>query len=80
MGDNAFGSCSKLTTVILGSNTLCTINKKSYFYNTPIHEGTGFIYVPRALIDSYKADTYWATYSSQFRAIEDYPEICGGDN
>jgi hypothetical protein len=50
------------------------------FNNTPIKSGTGYIYVPATLIDSYKSATNWSTYAAQFRAIEDYPEICGGEN
>jgi hypothetical protein len=53
------------------------VNKK-VFLNTPIESGTGYIYVPSVLIDYYRADTNWATFESQFRAIEDYPKICGG--
>ena len=40
--------------------------------NTLIGKGTGYIYVPRALVDSYKVATNWSTYASQFRALEDY--------
>lgn len=35
-------------------------------------KGTGYIYVPRALVDSYKAATNWSVYANQFRALEDY--------
>ena len=42
------------------------------FRNTPIASGTGYIYVPSALIDTYKADSKWTTYTDQFRALEDY--------
>lgn len=37
----------------------------------------GFIYVPRKFVESYKVATNWSAFASQFRAIEDYPEICG---
>lgn len=40
--------------------------------NTPIASGTGYIYVPRELVDSYKSAENWSTYASQFRALEDY--------
>jgi hypothetical protein len=46
--------------------------------NTPIGKGTGYVYVPSALIETYKTATNWSTFAAQFRAIEDYPEICGG--
>ena len=44
----------------------------------------GYIYVPKALLSDedettdYRRATNWSTFASQFRAIEDYPEICGG--
>lgn len=44
----------------------------------------GYIYVPKALLSDedetkdYRRATNWTTFASQFRAIEDYPEICGG--
>ena len=77
IGNYAFQSCSKLTTLILRSGTMATLGNTNAFSNTPIKSGNGYIYVPAALVDSYKADSNWSTYSNQIRAIEDYPEICG---
>lgn len=34
--------------------------------------GTGYIYVPAALIDQYKAANNWSTFADRFRALEDY--------
>lgn len=70
-----FYGCKNLTAVILRSTTMVTAlgdNNQQMFYDTPIANGTGYIYVPAALIDTYKADTAWSTYASQFRALEDY--------
>ena len=77
IGNSAFQYCSKLNTLILRSGTMATLGNTNAFSNTPISSGTGYIYVPAALVDSYKADSKWSTYSNQIRAIEDYPEICG---
>ncbi len=74
----AFLSCASLTAVVLRSNTLCTLYSTSSFENTPIESGTGYIYVPLALVNDYKAATNWTVYADQIRAIEDYPEITGG--
>lgn len=74
-----FNKCSSLETLILRkSDAICTLANVSAFTGTPIASGTGFIYVPKALVDSYKSATNWSTYAAQFRAIEDYPDICGG--
>lgn len=68
---------SNLETFILRSNTLCALAGTNAFTQTPIASGTGYIYVPAALIEDYKVATNWITYAAQFRAIEDYLDICG---
>lgn len=73
-----FENCSNLDTLVLKSNTKINLISTSAFTNTPIASGTGYIYVPSALLSEYQSATNWATYSSQFRAIEDYPDIVGG--
>ena len=79
IGNSAFHGCSGLISIILRkTEQICTLNNKGAFYETPIASGTGYIYVPAALVDSYKAATNWTTYADQIRAIEDYPEITGG--
>ena len=77
IGANEFYGCSILETIILRSTVLCTLKNVSAFTNTPITNGIGYIYVPSALIEEYKAATNWSTFANQFRAIEDYPDVCG---
>ena len=72
IGSYVLQSCSQLTTVILRNTTMVTLGSVNSFTATPIASGTGYIYVPRALVDSYKSATNWSTYASQFRALEDY--------
>ena len=73
IGSNVFYNCSKLTSLILRkSDSICTLSNTNAFNSTPIKSGTGYIYVPRALVDTYKANTKWSTVASQFRALEDY--------
>lgn len=67
-----FYRCSALTAVIIRSPAVCTMSDSNAFASTPIKSGTGYIYVPAALVDSYKAETNWSTYAAQFRALEDY--------
>ena len=73
----AFSYCTKLTTLILRSATVATLSELKALERTAISYGKGYIYVPAALVDSYKAATNWSTYANQIRAIEDYPDICG---
>ena len=78
LGNGVFLNCSALITVILRADNVCLLNNASSFQGTPVESGTGYIYVPSSLVDSYKGATNWTIYANQIRAIEDYPEICGG--
>jgi hypothetical protein len=73
-----FDGCAALETVILRGNKVVTLSRNTAFDNTPIGAGTGYIYVPDALLASYKEAENWSKYANQFRAIEDYPELIGG--
>lgn len=76
IGNYGFGNCSVLDALILANTAaVCTLSNSNAFTGTLIASGTGYIYVPSALLDSYKAATNWSTYAAQFRAIEDYPDI-----
>lgn len=75
---NVFSGCSKLETVIIRTESVCTLGNISSFVSTPIASGTGYIYVPKSLAEEYKQASNWTTYADQIRAIEDYPEITGG--
>lgn len=72
IGTYAFSYCSVLKSLLLRGNNVCTLSSKNAFNSTPIKSGTGYIYVPSALIEQYKAATNWSTYAAQFRALEDY--------
>lgn len=62
---------SLLETLILRSETMCTLS--NYALNsTKIANKTGYVYVPSALIESYKVATNWSKMSTQFRALEEY--------
>ena len=70
----AFAYCSKLETLILRrSDAICTLNSNGFSGFT----FSKYVYVPAALISSYEANSTWAATSAKFRAIEDYPDICG---
>jgi hypothetical protein len=74
-----FNACSELTELILRkTGSICTLSNVNGVNNSPIGKGTGYVYVPASLVDSYKAANNWSTFAAQIRAIEDYPEICGG--
>ena len=75
---DTFKGCSALETCIFRADAFLPMDVTSAFIGTPIESGTGYIYVPSALVDQYKAATNWTVYADQIRAIEDYSEITGG--
>ena len=72
-GYGVFMKCTSLKALILRqTDAICTLTSNTAFNNSSIASGTGYIYVPSALIEEYKAATNWSTYAAQFRALEDY--------
>ena len=66
-----FTNCKALATVILRKADAITVNGgTNTFDNTPVKSGTGYIYVPSALLEEYKTATNWSVYAEQFRTIE----------
>ena len=79
---DSFAYATRFNTLILRNTTKVKLAASIYtnytaFEGTQITNDKGYIYVPAALIDEYKADTNWSVLANQFRAIEDYPDICG---
>lgn len=81
IGSHDFDNCNQMTTLILGASSVCTLGSTNAFTKTPIalyNNKVGYVYVPRALVDSYKSETNWSAYAAQIRAIEDYPSVLEG--
>ena len=69
----AFYGCKKLATLILRNTEKVVTGSSDALTNTPIASGTGYIYVPDALVDSYKATTTWSTYADQIKPLSELP-------
>lgn len=76
IGSNSFNQCNKLRTIILRKSTVVTLannalTSAAYFKNGGVG---GYVYVPNALIESYKTANVWSTFygygTITFRAIE----------
>lgn len=68
-------SCQNFDTFIIrktGSIATLTAAPSTNFGTCKLTQGNGYVYVPSALIDEYKAASNWSTIASQFRALEDY--------
>jgi hypothetical protein len=72
---SAFSGSAIFATLILGGASVVQLVNTNAFTGTKIAGGTGYIYVPSALVEDYKAASNWSNYAEQIRAIEDYPEI-----
>lgn len=74
---SAFAYAELEALILRRTSGICSLSNKNALVDTPIEKGTGYVYVPAALLDTYTAASNWSTFSNQFRAIEDYPDICG---
>lgn len=70
----AFVGCTSLTVFILRAQSVCTLTNADAFSNTPIANGTGYIYVPDNLVNDYKAATNWTVYAEQIKGLSQLPE------
>ena len=75
---NTFANCYNLTTLIMRRTSVTTCANVSAFLNTPLRgysSRTATIYVPKSLIDSYKAASVWSTINGYgyvtWKQIED---------
>lgn len=76
---NSFKNCTALTTLIIRSDRVVGGGTADAFQNSAISQGLGYVYVPASQVENYKTAQHWSNFASQYRAIEDYPEICGGE-
>ena len=72
---------SNLTSLVLTNTRDITTSNNSdismtdVLINTPIAQGNGYIYVYSSILSDYLSHPQWSAYTSQFRTIEDYPDI-----
>ena len=72
--ERAFSGCTALKTVILRLNRVSQLKTADVFNNTPIENGTGYIYVPDDLVEQYKTANNWSNYASQIKPISEWEE------
>ena len=70
-----FQNCSALEAIVIRDTETVGELQANAFYNcAPITNGTASIYVPDALVDTYKAATNWTAYSSIIKPLSEYVE------
>lgn len=74
IGSYAFYECVLLDTLIIRTSSLCNLNNVNAFTRTKIESGTGYIYVPDDLVESYKSATNWSTYANQIKPLSELEE------
>lgn len=68
---NTFNGCTALTKLVLQYAGVVSLASTTSFTNTPIANGTGYIYVPDSLVATYKTATNWSTYANQIKGISE---------
>lgn len=69
--NSAFYNTKQLDTLILRNSSVCALENVNAFQDTKIAAGTGYIYVPDNLVDSYKTATNWVTFANQIKPISE---------
>lgn len=64
-----------LKTLILSGENVVKMFSTDALENTPIANGTGYVYVPDDLVEDYKAATNWVTYADQIKPLSEYVEV-----
>ena len=68
----AFTDCTSLETLIIRTPSVCVISDISVaLRGSKIAAGTGYIYVPDNLVESYKAATNWVALANQIKSISE---------
>ena len=70
INSQAFYYCYFLSKVVLNVTSVPTLGQ-NVFYQTPISKGTGYIYVPDDLVDSFKSATNWSSYGDQIKGVSE---------
>ena len=66
-----FNGCSSLIKLIINNPILFPMTNSNMLQSTPIAKGTGYVYVPDDMVDTYKSATNWSTYASQIKGMSE---------
>lgn len=69
-----FSGCTSLEALVIDGESVFNLSAGSGLSTSGIGRGTGYVYVPDALVDSYKAASYWSTYANQIRPLSELPD------
>lgn len=67
-----FYYCNNLEKLILRkSDAICTLQSTNAFTGTKIASGTGYVYVPDDLVETYKTATNWSSFANQIKPLSE---------
>lgn len=69
--NESFSGCESLSKLIIRTQSVCSLKNTGALKGSGIDLGTGYVYVPDDLVDSYKAANNWSTYATQIRPISE---------
>ena len=73
--DNAFGDCTSLTELDLSKSYYCVLSNEDCFYNSPIANGNGYIYVHNSVLSQFQNATNWSRYADCFVGVGEESEV-----
>ena len=66
---------SQFSEIVLPQTNVVGMAVTGAFNGSSVANGTGFVYVPDDLVESYKTATNWTTFASQIKPISELPEL-----
>ena len=71
---HAFIGCPIKSLIITQEESVCKLSNTNVFDGSSISSGTGFVYVPDSMYESYLANSMWSTFASQIKPRSEYVE------
>ncbi len=71
IGSQAFYKTSQLATLIIRNTSVVPTIQSNTFTSSAIASGTGYVYVPDNLVESYKTADVWSTYANQIKPLSE---------
>ena len=79
IAEHAVYGCKALEAIIIRTDAVCDLQNTWALETSGVGTGVGYIYVPSSRMSDYQSSAKWASYKDRFRAIEEYPEVIGGE-
>ena len=66
-------ACNLLEKLIINRQDVFKMTNANMLQSTPIEDGTGYVYVPDNMVETYKSATNWSVYADQIKPISELP-------